>query len=787
MSWRSSHLFRFITIRKGCKRSVGLHIRILYSLSCLWLTKLDALEYTEQIVGDTLNDSLGALAANDPPPHWPSRPSMYLQNPTGPHFLRRSVATFGAKPLRAARHRPFSPLYTPLRGAHVSSTSHRPAAEEWAEAPLPNLADHEEEEAVGNAIPPSQPGRRKMSGRNNRTTMRRAPFGGLEALQKSSRAAKPPKGKAAAPAEDAKSPASAKVSSPAARTGNGEQRRREVAALARLPQSALRASIARKRLFIQQRRQQRELLRKIQSSTPSPVLNEGNKPNARPRSGESAAVDAAPKAKRRKTTPPALGSPPPAVVSNPLYFPDYREQVLVIFQQLGEINIALGEKYKTQSYQVAVERLKREENIFKLLPPHLRPLPANAHALGTEVEVNELLAKRAYALDPSRSIPGIGDKLRRKIVEILTTGDLEELHTLEAKPVIRAIRQLTQVHGFGPRTAMSFYKDYGISNVEELKAYAERQDGAKGPDADEAASGKKGKRKKAFHLTDAQRIGLKYYKDIQQRIPYNECRLHEAFLKLRLRKHLGRDYELTVCGSYRRKVATSGDIDVLITRRDGLEKQADPLASSQDALGVFTAALQDERYIEATLAQGPTKFMGVCRLRGLKKPGASDEGPVATRRFHARRIDIRFVDAASYPAAMLYFTGSKNFNVIMRAEAIKKNFILNEYGLFRNRSSSAAETGRLHEMIGQLSKAQYYTSKKGALSYSHSNLPTDEENDGPAATRDKRGRPGSGKMQPAELMEVLREVEALRVKVQSEKDIFDAIGMSYVEPQNRNL
>ncbi|CCW60236.1 unnamed protein product [Phytomonas sp. EM1] len=441
-----------------------------------------------------------------------------------------------------------------------------------------------------------------------------------------------------------------------------------------------------------------------------------------------------------------------------------------------------------------MERLKREDAIFKLLPPHLKPLPENAIAIGDAAEVKELLAKRTFALDASRPIPGVGDKLRRKIVEILTTGDLEELHTLQAKPVIRAIRQLTQVHGFGPRTAVSFYKEYGINTVEELKAYAEEHGLMNESESGEGEGGKKDRNKGRFHLTDAQRFGLKYYNDIQQRIPYNECRLHEAFLKLRLRKYLGREFELTVCGSYRRKVATSGDIDVLITRRDGLQGDADPLEASQNALASFTASLQAERYVEATLAQGPTKFMGVCRLRSLKKPSsAAEEAP--TRRFHARRIDIRFVDAASYPAALLYFTGSKNFNVIMRAEAIKKNFILNEYGLFRNNSSNAAGTGRLHEMIGMLSKAQYYTSKKGALNYSLSHSSTaDEDPDGggaPAAAT-KRGRRGAakaaaGKMQAEELLQVLHEVEALRVRVQSEKDIFDAIGMSYVEPQNRNV
>lgn len=58
--------------------------------------------------------------------------------------------------------------------------------------------------------------------------------------------------------------------------------------------------------------------------------------------------------------------------------------------------------------------------------------------------------------------------------------------------------------------------------------------------------------------------------------------------------------------------------------------------------------------------------MGVCRLND---------------KFPARRIDIRFVDYSQYYAALIYFTGSKNFNIQIRNKAIEKGYSLNEYGL----------------------------------------------------------------------------------------------------------
>uniref|UniRef100_A0A0A9YZS5 Putative DNA polymerase family X n=1 Tax=Lygus hesperus TaxID=30085 RepID=A0A0A9YZS5_LYGHE len=99
--------------------------------------------------------------------------------------------------------------------------------------------------------------------------------------------------------------------------------------------------------------------------------------------------------------------------------------------------------------------------------------------------------------------------------------------------------------------------------------------------------------------------------------------------------------------------------------------------------------------------------MGICRLRSSNHSSSSTSGRPKLI-FTARRIDVRFVDASSYPAALLYFTGSKNFNVFVRSEALKKHFILNEYGLFRNPSPNMGGAGKLHEMISRLAKANYY-------------------------------------------------------------------------------
>jgi DNA polymerase (family 10) len=62
---------------------------------------------------------------------------------------------------------------------------------------------------------------------------------------------------------------------------------------------------------------------------------------------------------------------------------------------------------------------------------------------------------------------------------------------------------------------------------------------------------------------------------------------------------------------------------------------------------------------------------------------ARGENKVSVRLPEAMQVDVRFLEPASYGAAMQYFTGSKEHNVSLRARAIRMGLKLSEYGLFR--------------------------------------------------------------------------------------------------------
>lgn len=160
------------------------------------------------------------------------------------------------------------------------------------------------------------------------------------------------------------------------------------------------------------------------------------------------------------------------------------------------------------------------------------------------------------------------------------------------------------------------------------------------------------------HLNDVQKKGLKWYSDINgDRIPYSEIKMHETYLKEVL-KELDPSAELTIAGSYRRKKETSGDIDILINT---------PSVKNNSIFNKFIDKLYENEYMKDEFSRGQKKFMGICSMNTI-----------------GRRIDIMYTKSQEYPFAILYFTGSMEFNVKIRGELLEKELSLNEYGIKKN-------------------------------------------------------------------------------------------------------
>lgn len=224
--------------------------------------------------------------------------------------------------------------------------------------------------------------------------------------------------------------------------------------------------------------------------------------------------------------------------------------------------------------------------------------------------------------------PYFGENIIKKLEEVETTGKLRYIEKAKEDPVLA----LTEVYGIGPSKARDFISE-DIKSVTQLKQHI---------DTDK--------------LTYAQNLGLKYFSDINKRIPREKIVNYEEILKSTL-KTIDSKAQLEIAGSYRRKLQSSGDIDVIISHPE----------NTQYIFSKFLDILKDKKIILGFLSKGRQKSLTIAKI----------EGDIA------RRIDFIYTSPDEYPFALLYFTGSKSFNTVMRHHANKLGYTLNEHGIYK--------------------------------------------------------------------------------------------------------
>ena len=222
--------------------------------------------------------------------------------------------------------------------------------------------------------------------------------------------------------------------------------------------------------------------------------------------------------------------------------------------------------------------------------------------------------------------PGIGPTIIAKLTEYTNTGTLEVFEREKENPEM----WLTDIYGIGPKKAQELVKN-GIKTIDDLR---EQQDNL---------------------LNDKQKIGLKYYDDIQKRIPRDEIDEYNQVFNNEFKKISNKDSEFEIVGSYRRGAKTSGDIDVIIT------------ADDSNVFKNFIDNLKEKGIIVELLSYGKTKSLVIAKLPGKEIN---------------RRVDFMYTTKEEYPFAILYFTGSKSFNTVMRSYALKLGLSLNEHGMY---------------------------------------------------------------------------------------------------------
>ena len=245
----------------------------------------------------------------------------------------------------------------------------------------------------------------------------------------------------------------------------------------------------------------------------------------------------------------------------------------------------------------------------------------------------------------------IGPTIVHKLKEYKETGTLPLFEREKEKPGYAESHiydAFSQIYGVGPKKAEDLV-NAGIKSIVDLR---EHQDEL---------------------LNPSQKAGLKYYEDILERIPRAEIDdYNKAFLEAF--KQSGKPDGYEIVGSYRRGNPESGDIDVIIT------------AKNNDIFKGFVDELIKQGVILETLSRGPTKCLVIAKL------------PPHTK---ARRVDFLFTTPEEYPFAVLYFTGSKEFNTVMRSHALKMGVSLNEHGLSKKSKDKKAVEMVAHKFTNE--------------------------------------------------------------------------------------
>lgn len=244
--------------------------------------------------------------------------------------------------------------------------------------------------------------------------------------------------------------------------------------------------------------------------------------------------------------------------------------------------------------------------------------------------------------DPDRQLTdldGIGKTLAEKTEELLTTGKLKALEDLLSE-LPASLMALLRVPGLGPKKAAVLHKQLGVASLDELRV---------------ACTEQRVRDLKGFGAKTEETIlkGLAIAEQAESRTRWADADavVQELLEHMRAAEGVA---QMEMAGSYRRGCETIGDLDLLVEATDS--------ASVMEHFGQLPG-------IADVLAQGDTK-MSVRLGSGLQ-------------------IDLRVVPTESFGAALQYFTGSKDHNVIVRGRAKQQGLKVNEWGVYRIEDSGA--------------------------------------------------------------------------------------------------
>ncbi len=230
-------------------------------------------------------------------------------------------------------------------------------------------------------------------------------------------------------------------------------------------------------------------------------------------------------------------------------------------------------------------------------------------------------------------IPGVGKSIAGHIEEYLKKGKISDYEKFKKRLPLK-MDELVRVEGLGPRKIKILYQKLGVNDLKTLE---------------KAAKSHKVAPLFGFGETTEKNIlqGLEFLKRDKGRFSLGEI-LPIAREILKQLENLKEVKMVSLAGSLRRMRETIGDVDFL------------------------------------AVSSNPKKTMDFfVSLPGVEKVWGKGGTKASVRMTNGFDMDLRIVPEKSYGAALQYFTGNKDHNIVTRKIAIEKGLKLSEYGLFK--------------------------------------------------------------------------------------------------------
>jgi DNA polymerase (family 10) len=249
----------------------------------------------------------------------------------------------------------------------------------------------------------------------------------------------------------------------------------------------------------------------------------------------------------------------------------------------------------------------------------------------------------------AKELSGIGKTIEEKVVQIVEHGQIDALaKRIESIPA--GVVEFMRLPGLGPKTARRIWQELGVSTVDDLRQAAEAEQlrtlTGLGPKTEENVL-----RALARPVKKIERVPL-----LGHALP-----AVRAVVSV-LREHPAAD-QVSEAGSVRRLKEQVRDLDIIATAQDP--------AALTDYLTKLT-------WVREIAAKGNTKAVVV-----------SNDG---------LRFDLRVVPPDSYGNLLQHFTGSKQHNLALREDAVRRKLSVSEYGV-QDTTTGEVHTDRSEESL----------------------------------------------------------------------------------------